>query len=517
MLLEDLTAIVLWLLLAVASLNFVFLCFLAWRRYSRKRYFRLKDAARLRFRDAVGDFSDGKLTPTQAAAALSRAGTRAEQDAVQEMLMALLDRASAPRMTQLFYELGYIESWARITFGRSRGRALMAAAVRGEKPQIDPGRVRGGWLNWVRGFRILAVPRALAMDHLGRLDPAFALHFAAEALHDPAAIVRQVAVYTMGHIRHPAAIPLLLQEMERAIGAQNDVSLRTTKTTLVCYKMEDLPYFLPSLQHSQWRMRFFVIDSMREIARLADKASPLTAASFPPGVCDAVVDRAAVDKYPDVRARAAALMGLFRDARSTEALRRLLQDENEFVRLHAVRAVADPAYFALVPDLLARIGDTKWRVREAATKSLAQFGRAAVDQLYAAFVQSSDQYVSEQIADEIQRLGLLSYVLGSLAAAQDGQLARAVCQKFALLGKTSLLTTALASGEVPLPARLALIDTLAIAPTEAYWRVLERISHGDRGPLGERAQTMLNSPAGKKAVSGESASSFGASGGVGRA
>ncbi len=490
MLLEDLTNLVLWLLFTVASVNVVFLCFLFYRRISRNRYYLSKDAARERYRVVVSDFAEGRLTVEAAAGLFQEATTEPEEDALEEMLLSVAKGANTLRVSELLFAMGYVDRWARTAFGRKRAKDLIAHALRGDTTKVTL-ELHKSYFNWLRGMRVFSVARAIAVDHLGRLAPEYSIVFAAEALRDPGTDVRQVAIYSMGHNRHPAVIPLLLQELEKAIVAGNDVSLRTTKSTMISYKLEDLYHFVPYLNHPNRRLRFFVVDTVREIANRAAKTTMLNKNDFQTEIYEAFLTKVVADEFEDVRARGAAVIRHFRDRRALQALRQLLEDENEFVRLHAVRACADRYYAEIVPDLVKRISDKKWRVREAATKALTVFGVSGVDELYKFFVGTADQYCSEQISEEVQRTGLTQDLVAALASPQDAQLAQAVCQKLTLLGKTSLLNTALLSTGVPVESRLLLMEALMASPTDDFVRHLSQIAALDRGALGARAEFLL--------------------------
>jgi HEAT repeat protein len=490
LLLEDLTTLVLWLLFTVVTVNLVFLCFLFYRRISHNRYYIGKDAARERYRPVVDDFAEKRLTVDAAAALLQDATSEAERDALEEMLLAVAKDDNTVRVTELLFAIGFVERWARIAFGRKRAQELIRHSLRSDKTRVTVG-VRKGYLNFVRRIRLFSVARALAVDHLGRLAPDFSIVFSAEALHDPGTDVRQVAIYAMGQHRHPAVIPLLLRELEKAIAAGNDVSLRTTKSTLICYRLEDLYHFVPYLSHPNWRLRFFVVDTVREIANRAAKDTILNKNDFSAEIYEAFLQKVAGDKYPDVRARGAAVIGHFGDTRALQALRQLLRDDNEFVRLHAVRACADRRYAEIIPDLVKRMADPRWRVREAAAKALTTFGVTGVDELYKYFVGTTDQYSSEQISEEIQRAGLTQDLVAALVSEKDAELAAVVCQKMAILGKTSLLNSAMLSPGVSPEARLQLMEALSTAPTDDFMQHLAQIRAADVGPLGARADFLL--------------------------
>jgi HEAT repeat protein len=486
---EDLASLVLWLLATVLSLNLLFLLFIFYRRLGRKRYYEDKDSARSRYTRVVAEFVDNEISVERAVQVLEEATSRAEHDAVQEMLLAQEDDNNAERISQVFFGLGYVERWAKQGFGR-RAKALVERSMKREKVAISTA-VKRNLLTPLLKTRMFAVPRAAALEALGRLAPEYAQVFTAEALHDPSAEVRRIAIAAMGRNRHPAAIPLLFDELLKAVQMHNDVSLRSTKTALVCYMLEDLRHFVPYVTHPNRRMRFFVVDTVREICNKASRHMLLNKNDFPQDIYDAFLDKAMRDEFADVRARSAAVIKHFRDKRALQALRTLLSDENDFVRLHSVRACQDRYYGELVPDMVRRLSDTRWRVREAAVKALAAFGASGSNELYKYFIGTKDQYVSEQISEEIQRAGLTADIVAALAhGGEDRDLAMAVAKKLVLMEKTSLLVSATAGLTEPEP-RILLMDALMLRPTEDYMVVLDGIANNDDGPVGDKARALL--------------------------
>jgi HEAT repeat protein len=487
---EDLASLVLWLLATVLSVNLLFLMFIFYRRLGRKRYYEDKDSARSRYTRVVSEFVDNEISVDRAVALLQEATSKAEHDAVQEMLLAQEDANNAERISQVFYGLGYVDRWAKQAFGRGRSKALLERSMKREKAAIST-TVKQSLLTPIRRMRMLAVPRSVALEALGRLAPDYAQVFVAEALHDPAPEVRRVAIAAMGRNRHPAAIPLLFDELLKAVEMNNEVSLRSTKSALVCYTMEDLHHFVPYLTHPNRRMRFFLVDTIREICSKAARHMLLNKNDFPQELYDGFLDTAIKDEFADVRARSGAVIKHFRDKRAMQALRALLSDENDFVRLHSVRACQDRFYADLVPDMIGRLSDTRWRVREAAVKALAAFGASGSNELYRYFIATRDQYVSEQITEEIQRSGLTADLVAALAhGGEDRDLAMAVAKKMVLMGKSSLLTAAAAGLTQPEP-RILLMEALMLAPTEQFLGVLETIANNDGGPVGDKARSLL--------------------------
>ncbi len=493
-LLEDLTALILWLLATVLVLNLVFLVFVFYRRAARNRYYLAKDAARERYRTVLSQFANGEITTEQAVEGLRGASGAAAQDAVQERLLASVDPSNIERVSDLFFALGYVDRWARTAFGRSRAAQLKERSRRKEKTAISTGQSKSMW-NSARRAHLFSVPRALAVDHLGKLAPDFSQVFVAEALHDPSAQVRRVAVEAIGKNRHPAAIPLLLEELRKAIDEGNDVSLRTTKSALVCYNLEDLPHFLPFLSHPSRRVRFFVVDAIREIFIKASRYTSISRANLSQEIRTAFLTKVASDTFADVRARGAAVISNFREPQATDALRKLLADENEFVRLHTVRVCNDPFYSDLVPDIVRCLADNKWRVREGAAQTLSAFGHRGANELYRYFIVAKDRYAAEQITEEIQRTGMIRTLLEELSGGgEEAGLAQDVCRKMTLMGKTTLLTQAVAANIAP-EVRILLMEALMEAPTQDFLNLLATLSKKDTGPVGAKAGSLLRQSA----------------------
>src|SRR5437868_871670 len=412
LLLEDVGRLVLWLTLLVMSLNLVSLFFLIYRRIVRKLYFTRKDAARERYSAIVAAFVKGALPPEEAAASLRDANRSAEREVLYRMLFTASTPENSERVSDLLFSLGYVKQWSRMAFGRRTSKSLVEIA---RQRQEKTPNVR--WPKLLRPLyqmRFMAVPRAIAVYNLGRLSPRHAHLFLSAALHDPSPQVRRVAIEHIGRNRYPQALPLLVEELRKAVAEENDISLRSLKTALIRFRLEDFEMFLPLLASSSPRGRFFVIDSIRQICERAALKSQLNSSDFPPAMRQMVLEKCQVDDFEDVRARSAYVAKHFRDQSAIEMLRRLIHDPSEFVRLHALRASSDIFFADLVPDLLARLSDERWRVREAAVQALHAVGATGRNALFGFFAGSTDQFASEQSCDEFQRKGLVPEVLAAM-------------------------------------------------------------------------------------------------------
>ncbi len=531
---EDLTGLVLWLLATIMTVNGLFLCFVFYRRLARKRYYAIKDSARERYQAVIAAFVAGESTVERATELLQGATAQPAQDAVEELLLETVAQGDRERMSELLLGTGHLERWVKKAFGRKRGPAVLRAAIRGQEPAADT-RALTRLLTPVRRLRIFSVPRAIAVDHMGWLATSLVRTLTAEALRDPAFEVRSTAVSVIGRNRDPHAIPLLVEELARSVQQNNGLSLRSVKLALVDYDREDLPHFVPHLTHALPRVRFFLVDAVSQICnRLShDQTSSKSGSSsrvsgsglrrqsgsgrvpssrgvrlnkndFSREFYAVFIDRLVGDEFADVRARCAGVIRHFRDSQTMDALRVLLRDENEFVRLHAARACGDRSYAALRQDLARLLNDPKWRVREAAAQSLRALGKEGISELYRQFVTTQDRYASEQITDEIQRSGAIEDLAASLISSNEYlPLAEGVCRKMVKMGKTSLLLNAMASPAVPSEARAFIMSAMTAEPPPEFYEVLAVIAQTDTGPLGMKAGSLLETPSGsRRAASG---------------
>jgi HEAT repeat protein len=489
--LENLTDLVLWLLLTVLWVNLLFLGFLAYRRVIRLRYYEAKDAARERYSSLIAQFATGDVTPAATATVLRNATTEPELDAIHDILFSTASE-DPEAVTELLIALGSVERWAREAFGRKRGPQITVRALHREKVALPKSAGSKDVLASLNGLRFRSVHRAKAVNYLGHLAPAVALAFDAEALQDPSPEVRRLALTALGRNGHPGAIPLIVEELDRGLGRGSDISLRSAKSALVGYQMADLHHFVPYLNNANPRLRFFMIDAVRDICKKSTARGMLNKNDFPIELYQICLDELVHDDNPDVRARTAGVIRYFRDTRSASALRVLLRDENEFVRLHAVRACSDRHAPGFMVDLAERLGDMRWRVREAAVKGLIVFGSSGEDQLFRYFISATDRYACEQLAEEMQRAGMvpaLMDVLGSNDPRAD--LASGVFQKLVLLEKDSMLLQGVTSPELPESSRLRLLDIVTMAARAETYSALAIVAESDAGPVGDKAAMLL--------------------------
>jgi len=501
--LESLLKIVVWVALSVLAVDLILVSFILRRRLSRWLYYNSKDAAMRRFSEPVRDFLAGKIAVEDLVAILRPARKKAARDAVRDLLLESLPGDNRKAVTDVLFRLGFVDSWAKEAFGSRRARELIHHIVTGEKLATAKRRR----FRSARRLRLFCVRRARAVAELGHLHADFAKVFMLQALQDPSPYVGRANVVAMGRNRGAYEIPMLLELLRQTAEERTELPMHSVKTALVRHPITELVQFVPFLNDENPRFRFLLVDSVREICEAAQVK--LSVADFPEPLYRWFLEKASHDESVDVRARSARVIRHFRDQAATVTLRALLQDKDEFVRLHTVRACADPYYAELIPDIGRRITDSRWRVREAAVKTLGTFGKPGREQIEDHFLATTDRYASEQLLEEMQRSGIVAEILPALGT-QNGESAeaRGVCSKMVRMGKTSLLVDLLAhesrmsrwanpsaSGEpmtvAAQKARAQLLDILLTSPTPQLMDTVRSLASRPDDHLGPRAQAVL--------------------------
>jgi HEAT repeat protein len=324
-----------------------------------------------------------------------------------------------------------------------------------------------------------------------------------KALEDPHPDVQAVTVRSLAAIQEPDSFgPLLERLHEIVLKPAARLSLRTVKTALVSFPLKQAPGLLSSLTHSHRRVRFLATDIIREMVErqsASEEDFVLETTNFAPELAEVFVGQLCFDENPDVRARAASVISYLSDPRSTPVLLTLLEDSQWFVRLHAVRALAKRKFLPQAQQVAQRLTDPHWMVRQAAARTLLVFGRVGSEQLAQHFLDTEDRYSREQIADEMQRAGLIPNLLAQYASGRDGAETE-VIDMLVQMGKTSYIVSVLQGspernlrkkfledfGREPEPNIRAWIKNLALHESDPDLRALALSTLREAGGIGER-------------------------------
>ncbi len=432
-LIEHISAVVIALVLLILLANGVLIALTIVRRQRRERYFQRIDGLRARFGPVIAGVLAQKID-YQSGLALLREISGLDRDYVLEQLsMGREPRpAEVPILRQLCQDLGLVQVWQRQLAGRFDVASMRDALNRPE-----------GVLQ--RVGRLSFLLRARSAGYLGTIRHQPSWPLLVKALDDPHTDVQGVAVRALSAIAEPQSFSALVNRLNEAVlNPASRVSLRSVKSALISFPLRQATGLLPCLTHAHRRIRFLATDIIREMVEgkaAAEEDFALPPAAWAPELTETFLTRLCFDENPDVRARAAPVIAYLGDTRSTPVLLTLLDDTQWFVRLHTLHALAKRKYLPQAAEISRRLTDPHWMVREAAARALLVFGRVGVDQLSVHFLSTQDRYSREQIADEMQRAGLIPTLLAQYAegASRETQVLGLLAQ----MGKTSYLLTLL--------------------------------------------------------------------------
>ncbi|MBV8207456.1 MAG: HEAT repeat domain-containing protein [Acidobacteria bacterium] len=490
---ELLLRIVLWTLRGVLAVDLCLVAAILTRRFSRWLYYRRKDEAVRRFGSVIEQLVAGKIKIEQAVASLGDTHSKAAEDAVQWLLLERLNNGGRAEVTETLFRLGFIDDWAAQAFGSRRGRQLIAHIAEGASLAGCGERQ----FRRLRRLRIFSVRRAQAVTRLGALNAPYARVFLREALMDPSPMVARANIAAMGDNREACGLELLLELLRQVVEGKSELPLHSVKTAVIRSDPWELGPFTSFLKDPDARVRFVLVDAIREIAERSARA--LTASDFPAPLCRWFLEEGVQDESRDVRARSARVIRHFHSPAASRALSRLLLDEDEFVRLHAVRACADAYYGGLMGELVSRVRDPRWRVREAAVKALAAMGTPGRERLENYFLEASDRYACEQLVEEMQRAGMIAKMLPALGQnTPEAARAESVCGKMVGLGRNALLSEVVLQegGRFADAVRARLLEILMLAPNPEFLQALHSLGERQDDRLSAKAQSALKKMAG---------------------
>ncbi len=435
-LIEHITEVVFAILLAVLIANAVLVALAIARRQRRERYFQRIDDLRQRYGPVITALLAQRIDYQRGLNLLKDISGLDRDYILEQLAMAKAPTpAQEPILRKLAEDLGLVKVWQQQLRGQFDVATLREALSRPE-----------GILQ--RVGRLSFLLRAKSAENLGiiRHQPSWPL--LVKALDDPHRDVRLVAVRALAVIGEAQSFPALVERLQAVVlHPSGEVSLRSIKSALVSFPLAAAPKLVPSLRHAHPRIRFLAADIIREMVER--EAAPeeeflLDAKVFPTELAELFLTQLCFDENPDVRARTASVIAHLDDPRSTPVLLALLEDRQWFVRLHAARALAKRKYLSQAREISRRLTDPHWMVREAAARTLLVFGRVGIDQLSDHFLVTEDRYSREQIADEMQRAGLIPTLIAQFANEKDGRNAQVIGQ-LAEMGKTSYLLAVLQS------------------------------------------------------------------------
>lgn len=272
--------------------------------------------------------------------------------------------------------------------------------------------------------------RALAADRMGAMGASqSSFSELIKALRDPCKEVRSVALRSLARIADESTLPLLVKELPQMVNPEEGVFISTLKNAMIRMGESLLPILLPQMETYNTQMLRLVVDSLGEIG--SKKAIPYLIPLLS-------------HSDPEVRAKTAKALGRIPDP---SILRNLLEMKEEpiwYVRLQVCRSLGLLGDFKGIDFLMNRLIDENWQVRAAAAEALLKIGPPALSTIVGTLKEHKDRYAKEQIAEELQRSGMVEELVHSLSYADDPllELKRSVLIALASLGVTNFLSWA---------------------------------------------------------------------------
>jgi len=410
------------------------------RRKQREGHFRKIDKLRRLSFPIISSLAAGKLDYPLALQALREVLASGSDPMLvaEPVLFGKKNPATipVPVLTQLALDFGLVELWERRLLGCFEPLPWREAIFHPESAleRIGP---------------VSFLVRARSAERLGLIRHAPSWQVLVRALDDPHSEVRSAAARALGAIAEPQSFAALVQRLQAVVlTPSTSLSVRHLKAALVGFPLRLAWELAGSLEHTHPRVRFLAADVVREMverAPVTEEGLLLRPEDLAPKVGELFLARLAFDQNPDVRARSALVIARLDDPRAVVRLVTLLDDVEWFVRLHAVRATARRRFIMLAEHVTRHLTDAQWRVREAAVRTLLSFGAVGAERLVEHFLTTRDRYSLEQIAEELQRTGLLPILLGKYGRDGDGR-KREVIERLARIGKSNCVSAVLETG-----------------------------------------------------------------------
>jgi len=365
--------------------------FVAVRRLIRGIYFWKLDREKERLQKKIEMFLEGKVGINVAELKFPEKSIRWQ--AVEDLLLKARESAGnekRDRTTKLLEKLGYPAFYQRMLRSGNRWQ------------------------------------RSLAADRLGRIGSESSTRYLLEALNDPKKEVRSVALRSLGMLSDPRAFPSLMTRLPRITTEEEGVFASTLKNTLISLGESIIPSILSRLDECDEEMQALLIECLGEMGSKQASGALIQKLTHP---------------NPEIRAKTARALGKIGDPLAVPSLIELGEDKVWFVRLQVCRALGMIGDIKAIDFLSRRLTDENWQVRAASAASLRQLGFPAFSTLIKILRDGEDRYAKEQIAEEMQRSGMVDELIDSIEHPEEER--RRLSQQFlsmlAHLGITSLM------------------------------------------------------------------------------
>jgi HEAT repeats len=437
-LIETITEVVFALFILALLGNFFLIGMVLLRRRRRQKFFSRIDTLRERYSPVIAGVLSGGIPYLTG---LEKLRQISSPDRLFMLERLCLERKPAPAeepvLRRLSEDLGLVKIWQQRLMGQIDQASLREALI---NPQ--------GLLRRVKFLHFLI--RSKSAENLGLIRHEASWPLLVKALEDTNPDLQVVAVRSLAAIQHPGGFLPIVEQLQKAVlGSASILSVRTLKSALVSFPLQIAGELQASLLHENPRIRFLATEVIREMVEREAADNPdfyLDGKNMNGEMIETFLKNLPFDSNPDVRARAAPVIAYLVDRHAASTLVNLLEDPAWFVRLHAARSLAKRRFLSHADRISSALTDTNWRVRETAVRTMRDFGPVGLDLLTAHFLATRDRYSREQVADELQRAGLIPNLLLHCMETGNGR-ETAVLRHLAEMGKTSYMISVLENEE----------------------------------------------------------------------
>jgi HEAT repeat protein len=297
--------------------------------------------------------------------------------------------------------------------------------------------------------------RREALLSLGRMRVPEAVPVLVQALDDASGETRLAAIRSLGRTGLPEAAPPIIEYILRGLP---DVAVITALNSLMRCCSADPRILLPYIAQAKDSIRPLLVRVLGELAS-PDMEEDLLFLTK--------------DSLAEVRASAARSLGFSKSVVALNALAGLTADPEWFVRLRAVAALGDIGDPRAIPSLVAVLCDENRLVRLRTAGVLSHF-EDQLQEILRAVIRTNDEYALQAFVAQIERRGVIPKLIDTLVDRANGERARAVLLDILESGAHRMLLDALAHHAQP-QVRAAVAKLLAGSSDERLLPQLEAL------------------------------------------
>jgi HEAT repeat protein len=382
------------------------------RRWQQVQYSRYGHQLQLQFRPILATLLISGVRSPAAIAALRKL-SNADLDLLLDPLFSRRKLSDRQRsyLQNICAELGLIKLWQN---------RIANTKVRPVKNSSNGSK---------QNSRRASVPyhlRAKSVRNLGLLGHQPSWAHLAYSLDDPHPDIQLAALRSLATLGSADAFSILRARLhEIVLGQRTTPPMQSLQAAMSRFSLDCVPTLLPSLSHPNRQIRLHSMEVLRMITSreaVRQASFNLNEEKLTAPLTDLLFHRLPVDISDEIRARTAEVIVYLTDPRTPLVLRNLLYDPQWFVRLRTLLALANLRQGAapLHLDIRLFLRDAHWQMREAAIQALLSIKREDRHELYRFYLSCDEGNIRQQIAEILQRTGVMSALVEEYSSGVRG-------------------------------------------------------------------------------------------------